>query len=335
MENDVFQKIAKENEGLRLNAKKKRTTFLAIGVPLLILSLVLFVSQISLLELDNLTLIGAINVFALLFFISSLVLLALGNLAKTKYQKGVLGQVQEAVEKELYTDLFKNPKSCLPLQMILKPGFFARPDRYRGSNFVQAKHDGIYFDCSDFDLQRRQETRDSKGNTTVSYVTYSKGRMFHFVFERQFQKELMVVEKTRFGTPRGKGLTKCETEYLEFNNKFAVFTSDDQFVFYILTPQIQEKFLDLEKRNNGQFYFALLNNEIYLALENNCAFPQPSLNEPLDEKALRSLGEQFAMPALIIDELGLTKNKYKENAGISINEENASESQENLKSSTN
>lgn len=321
MENDVFQKIANEGEKLRLEAKKKRTIYLAIGVPLLVIGIILFASQLFLLELDNTTLIQVVMVFGVIFFIASIVLLVLAGKVKRKYQKGVLNQVQDAVEKDLYTDLFKNAKSCLPLQIIMKPGFFAKPDRYLGSNYVKAKHDGILFECSDFNLQRREETRDSKGNTTVTYVTYSKGRMFHFVFERQFQKDLMVVEKSRFGTPRGKGLTKCETEYLEFNKKFAVFTSDDQFVFYILTPQIQEKFLELEKRNSGQFYFALLNDEIYLALANDCNFPKPSIKTPLDVATLKALGEQFAMPALIIDELGLTKNKYKENAGVAKLEE--------------
>ena len=316
MENDIFQKIADEGEKLRLGAKKKRAVYLGIGIPLLVAGILMVLCQAFVLTLDNPTLVKVLVIVGFIFFVAGIVLLILGGNAKRKYQKGVLDQVQDAVEKDLYTDLFKNPKSCFPLQTILKPGFFAKPDRYLGSNFIQAKHDGIYFDCCDFNLQRREETRDSKGNTTVTYVTYSKGRMFHFVFERKFQKDLMVVEKSWFGTPRGKRLTKCETEYLEFNKKFAVYTSDDQFVFYILTPQIQEKFLDLEKRNCGQFYFALLNNEIYLALENNCVFPQPSLKTPLDPETLKGLGEQFAMPALVIDELGLTKNKYKENAGV-------------------
>lgn len=319
MELKVFESIATHSEANRLKAKKKQGIFLALGIPFLVAGIVagVLIAVFDLMESSpNLAL--ALIVVALLLIVAGIVILFLAANNKKKYQKSVLSSVQEAVENALYTDIKRNSKGCLPLEQILRPGFYAKPDRYIGSNYVSAAYNGISFEYADFDLQRREEHRDSKGNVTVSYVSYASGRMFRFFFERNFEKDLMIVEKTFLSTPKDKGLEKIETEFLEFNKKFAVYSSDDQFVFYILTPQVQEKILELEKMNGGkgQFYYRLMNNQIYVSLCNGVSFPKPSLWKPLDVEIIKTLAEQFAMPASMIDRLELAKNKYKENAGV-------------------
>ncbi len=314
MDASIFKNIIKKSEVLRQEAKRTFAILLAIGVPALCIGL-----GIALFSAFN---FGDGDLYYILLFIFiivafiGLILIIVAVAKKKKYEKQVLSLIESAVDRELYTNVKKKASSGFPLNMLLKPGFFAAPDRYNASNYMSAAYGEISFERADFDLQRREETRDSKGNVQVNYVSYAKGRMFHITFEREFGQTMMVVEKSFLGTPKGKGLEKVETEFLEFNKKFAVYSSDQQFVFYVLTPQIQEKFLELEKRNSGKFYYAVMNNEIYLALTNNGSYPAPSLSEPLSEGRAMALAEQFTMPAVIIDALGIAKNKYKTNAGV-------------------
>jgi len=315
MDAKIFKDIIGKSEILRLEAKRAFTILLAIGVPLLCVGLGVTIFSLFHFGEDD----GPYNILLFIFLFVTLIgfiLVIVAVSKKNKYQKNVLALIEASVDKELYTNVKKNRSAGFPLKMLLEPGFFASPDRYNASNYMSAAYGDIRFERADFDLQRREETRDSKGNVQVNYVSYAKGRMFHITFEREFHQRMMVVEKSFLGTPKGKGLEKVETEFLEFNKKFAVYSSDQQFVFYVLTPQIQEKFLELEKKNSGKFYYAVINNEIYLALANNGSYPVPPLNEPLSEGRAMVLAEQFTVPAMIIDTLGIAKNKFKTNAGV-------------------
>lgn len=318
MDAKIFEDIGKKMDGLRLKANAARKKDLLIGTPVLVFGIILFILRLFCDALNEGVAGIIVFIFAILFLVVGTIFLVMASLKLKNFRKTVLSALKGEVNKELYTDVQVLDGNGFPLDMVLTPGFFARPDRFFSSGYVSGKRNGIFFEYSDFDLQKRHESTDSQGNRTVTYTSYSKGRMFHLRFEREFKETLMVVERSFLGTPRGRGLKKVETEFLEFNKKFAVYSSDDQFVFYILTPQAQEKLLALEKSNNGKFYFALIDDEIYLAIDNNGNFPTPSIDATMTpEEALR-IASQFALPAIIVDELSLDKSKYQKDAGTCV-----------------
>lgn len=318
MDAKIFENIGKSTDALRLKAKAARKKDLVVGVPLLVVGILLFILRLFCDALHEGVGGTVVFIFAIIFIVVGTIFLVMASFKLRNFRKTVLSALKAEVNRELYTDVQILDGSGFSLDMVLTPGFFARPDRFFSSGYVSGKRNGIFFEYSDFDLQKRHESTDSRGNTTVTYTSYSKGRMFHLRFEREFKQTLMVVERSMLGTPRGRGLKKVETEFLEFNKKFAVYCSDDQFVFYILTPQVQEKLLAMEKSNNGKFYFALIDDEIYLAIDNNGNFVVPSIDATMTpEEALR-IASQFAMPAIIVDELSLDKSKYQKDAGTRV-----------------
>jgi hypothetical protein len=262
--------------------------------------------------------VDAVALFSSLFLIAGIVLLIVGGILKNNYGKRVLDSVREVVYKTLFPGALKEPHGGFPLKTILHPGFFAEPDRYLCSDFMSGTYDGIPFEQAKYRLQKRETHSDGKGHTYTSYEDYAMGTMYHFTFERDFSQTVKVLEKQgffAFSTPK---LVKVETEYIAFNKKFLVLASDQTTVFYLLTPQIQEKIMELEGKFKGQFYLAFIGNELFIAVnDSNNSISVPWKTEiTLDNMA--PVVEALAIPAVFIKLLGLDKSKFQKNAGTDV-----------------
>jgi len=250
----------------------------------------------------------------------ALVGLAIGSAAIAKQKafcKAVGTRLQAQINQELFPDAKYSPNG-LPIQLILKPGFFEMPDRYYTADYMGASYQGIEFEKGHYRLQRRETHTDGKGHTTTTYVDYAVGTMYHFIYGRDFGGTLKVLEKSSFGFSRSGGLPKYETEFITFNKKFGVFSSDQQLVFYLLTPQIQEKILSLEGKAAGQFYMAFMKNELFVAINDSDNTVSIPFFKPLDEASMGGIVEYMSIPAVFIDLLGLTRAKFEKNAGVNI-----------------
>jgi hypothetical protein len=301
-------------------AKKRQTckVLLLIGFIALPLGIVLFLLNFML-QWDS----GVATSFALLFIIAGLAVLCAAPLVKRSYTKRVGQTLSGVVNQILFPKRVELPREGLNEKLLLKPGFFAVPDRYLYSDFMSSTYEGIPFERAKYDLQREETTTDSKGHTTTTYNTYAKGTMYHFTYERDFGQIVKVLEKQGFFSLGHQGLTKVETEYILFNKKFLVLASDETTVFYLLTPQIQEKILSLEGKFRGQFYMAFIGNELFIAVNDS----DTSIQVPWKEKAtlenLMPVVECFAIPAVFIKLLGLNKNKFLKDAGIHVTDQPA------------
>ena len=83
-----------------------------------------------------------------------------------------------------------------------------------------------------------------------------------FDFKREFNQVVKVLETRGLGA-NVRGLEKIDTESINFNEKFDTYTSDSLTAFYVLTPQIQEKLLELETKFKGSIFFAFMNGKFY------------------------------------------------------------------------
>jgi len=239
-------------------------------------------------------------------------------LAKRKaFCKDVASRLQNEINKELFPDAKYSPNG-LPIQVILKPGFFEMPDRYYTADYMGASYEGIEFEKGHYRLQRRETHTDGRGHTTTTYVDYAVGTMYHFIYGRDFGGTLKVLEKSSFGFSKSGGLPKYETEFITFNKKFGVFSSDQQLVFYLLTPQIQEKILSLEGMAAGQFYMAFMKNELFVGINDSDNTISIPFNKPLDESSMGAIVEYMSIPAVFIELLGLTHAKFEKNAGVNV-----------------
>lgn len=144
------------------------------------------------------------------------------------------------------------------------------------------------------------------------------GTLFRFDFERDFDAVVRVLEKTSFINFAPRGMKKVETEFIAFNKKFLTYTDDEQLVFYLLTPQIQEKIMSLETMVKGSFYLAFTDNHLYIAVDDNWTSIKVSVTKQFSVEDAERLIALLAIPAIFIDELGLSKTKYKKDAGTTV-----------------
>ena len=298
-------------EQSRATARKKYVVMMGIGVPAFLVGVLLA----ALITIFHWSENGALYVIPVFLVIPGLILMAASAIIKHNYSSEAYSLLVNTVDSTLFPNAKKDPNRGLVLNVLLKPGFFASPDRYYGKNYKTCTYEGIPFEQAGYDLQRRERHTDSKGNTYYTYETYAKGTMYRFQYERNFAAIVKVLEKTGILSFGSGGLIKKETEYIAFNKKFQVLTSDETLVFYLLTPQIQEKILDLEGKFKGQFYMAFIGNELYIAVNDSDTSVSIPFKEKITEENLTPVVECLAIPAVFINLLGLNKTKFEANAG--------------------
>lgn len=302
----------------RAKKHKTSTILLTLGLCTLPVGVVLFLLDFVL-QWDS----QAVLFLSLILILIGIPVLCAAPLVKRAYSKRVGETLSGVVNRILFPKRVELPREGLNLKLLLAPGFFATPDRYFHSDFLSSTYDGIPFERGKYDLQRRETTTDGKGHTTTTFVTYAKGTMYHFTYERDFGQIVKVLEKQGFFALGHQGLKKVETEYILFNKKFLVLASDETTVFYLLTPQIQEKILSLEGKFRGQFYLAFMGKELFIAVNDSDASIQVPWKEPVTLENLMPAVECFAIPAVFIKLLGLNKNKFLKDAGINVTDKPA------------
>lgn len=310
MDTSQFKKLYDELEKERKSSHKFFLIFLLIGIAFLVLGIIALLCA----ESDVLFILGGIGFLLGIIFIA----IALGK--KGAFKKNVQKTVEVKVAETLFPGASYNAKEGLSCETVMKPGFFARPDRFFSANLMEASYKGIAFKKSSYDLQKKHTSTDSKGHTTVTYVTYASGTMYCFHFERDFKQIVKVLEKEgvlSFGMSE-KGLSKVETEFIQFNKKFKVLASDETLVFYLLTPQIQENIMKLEQAYKGGFYLAYMGDELYVAINDSGESMSIPFSKPINEETMKPVIAFAGAPAFFVDTLGLDSNKYKANAGTDI-----------------
>ena len=250
----------------------------------------------------------------ILFFVG-IILLICGFSVRSNISKEFKEKFIIDIVKDIYPDADYYPKQGLDLSTILEPGFFKYPDRFHSEDYVGAVYNGVPFMMSDFTLLERHESRSSNGGTTVTYQAYAKGRFMVFDFKRDFNQVLKIAETKYLGLTT-KGLEQIETESVEFNKKFKTYTSDSLTAFYVLTPQMQLKLLELESKFKGSIFFGFMKGKMYVAICDNVSILDINASKKVTEETLAILESQLLVPAAIINELKLDSDKFNEGDAI-------------------
>lgn len=294
------QSIIDEYEPKRASAHKTYLICLIIGILLLVVA----VPLIFIFSSWALILAGVLGV-------AGIILIAVSSSAKNRFTKNFLNDLSRRIFNQVFPDNKYSPALGMDIKEILFPGFFMSPDRWNTNDLMEASYNGIPFRMGYYNLQNRQRHTDSKGNVYYSYVTYAEGRMIRFRFSKNFKATVKVMEKSFGDIFNEPGLEKCETEYIDFNKRFALFTNDQLTTFYILTPQIQEKMMELEETFHGQLYMAFINNELYVAMNTEGGnIYKFKFGKPLDAEGLKLIISAIIVPATFIDLLDIDDRKF-------------------------
>lgn len=212
--------------------------------------------------------------------------------------------------KDQFDDVYYNQHEMISVQRINQTQMIKRPDRFSGEDYIRGKYKGVQFEVSDIDLKERVETRDSKGNVHVSYQTYFKGRWYVYTFERRFKEILKIMEGAGFSMNR-RNLVKIDTESIEFNKKFAIFASTQEYGFYHITSSMIEKLLELEKMHRGSILYHFEGNELHIGVNDHKDYMELKIKTPINPESLKDFKADMDLIAAIVNELRLDSSKFK------------------------
>lgn len=247
-----------------------------------------------------------------IFFFGALIIPVVMIASAQKYTK----TFREIIKTELITlvledkfdDVQYNQHASISQATIDFTGLVKRADRFKGEDYIRGTYNGVQFETSDVEMRERVEHRDSKGNKTVSYPIYFKGRWYVFRFEKALDGALKICESY----PRdSRGLEKFDTESIQFNKKFKLYASDKKFAFYHLNPIMMEKLLELEKMHRGRIFFYYAGNELHIGVDDRQDYLEMSFRKEINQESIKVFeGDVDLIPA-IIKEMKLDSRKFK------------------------
>lgn len=242
--------------------------------------------------------------FMFIFLVLGGVVMALGIAKMNRLSNELKQKFLYELLQNNFDNVTYNPARGITKSEVLDSELLKNSDRFHSNDLIEATYNGIDFVMSDIHLQ---EVRHRDKRTEV--VTIFRGPFMKFTFNKNFRGKLQVRERgfvTWFSN-----YSKIKMESMEFNKKFATYSTEDHTAFYILTPHLMEELLELERERRGDFYFSFINGEMFIALDNRRDnFELPTFGK-VDETIGQKFEHEFQIIKDIIDELKLNKNIFK------------------------
>lgn len=183
------------------------------------------------------------------------------------------------------------PASMVPKASFQHGGLFnSRIDRYEGEDAFRGTVGSTELLFSELHVQRKETTTDSKGRTRTKWVTVFKGIYMIADFHKDFSCRVEIqpdFAEASFGW-LGRKLQGISGDLVRFENPdfekaFKVTATDALGAHYLLTPDMQERFLDLRNNWSSGIRAALLDSTLHLALPNSENWFEPDFKTPADD----------------------------------------------------
>jgi len=197
----------------------------------------------------------------------------------------------------------------IPRHQFEKSGIYTTSiDRYSGEDCFWGKYEGVDLMFSEVHAEQRRKSRDNKGRTHTNYVTIFKGVFFIADFNKDFRTSTFVIPSAgwrwlkKLGERRGAKLITLENP--EFEKMFAVYAQDAIEARYILTPNIMERMIAIQRRFPGNVAFAFHASAVHIAIPSRTDFFEPP--RTLDFSGVSALYGELALFFNLVQELNLT-----------------------------
>lgn len=224
----------------------------------------------------------------LLIMVIAIILIILGVKFNTKYSKEFKKIYKEIfVEgtlKENFNNVYYDPTRGFSEMAVRGFDLNMMGNRFRSEDYIRASFKGINFETSDVYIA--QHTSSGKSSHTTVYF---EGRMIILDFPEKYVNSVRVYSKAfayRQGRLSGLVSNKVAMESVDFNKIFDVLTLNDHDAFYLLTPQLMERFQVLQRRY-GSIAFHIRGNKLIIAFNevNNNAFDPKSMWSKIEYEA--------------------------------------------------
>lgn len=282
---------AREGDRLAAVAKARQARYVGGGVGIAGVLLGLFVAKLPILAV-----IAAMVGFGYVWW-GARDVAKLGKEAKTLLVMPVARQFE--------LNFTENPGQVASIHRHREAGIVPSWDRANYEDLVTGTRKGVAFELFEAHLEERRRSADSKGRTQTRWVTVFKGQCLRFLFDKTFYGRTLVTRDAgffnRFGG--GKGMQRAMLEDPEFERIFEVYTTDQVESRYLLTPDLMQKLVDIEKAfHGGKLKCCFDGGELFITLQGSDLFEPASMFKRLDDPdRVRELLSDFAAVFNIID----------------------------------
>ena len=194
------------------------------------------------------------------FVVSSLGASAIKKFASENLVPSALNAVMENVHYD--------PKSRLNNSILRTDmGFPFSFDEIKGNDYIRGEYHGMQVEMSDVELVDVRVVH-TKNGTHTERITVFKGPWIICDFGKELSCDLLLSERTALGKLAVVGGIKTESE--EFNKRFFIRCPREHDAFYLLTPHMMERILEMDAKVQGDSYLRFqVNGKVILAL--NCS----------------------------------------------------------------
>ncbi|MAK61810.1 MAG: hypothetical protein CMK09_12595 [Ponticaulis sp.] len=185
-------------------------------------------------------------------------------------------------------------------------------DRRTLQDEMIGERNGRRFEFFEAHLEDKRTTRDSNGRTSTTWVTVFRGQCWVIDAPKEFHGTTRISRDSGlFNALGGLGskYSRAKLESPDFEKAFEVYTTDQVESRYLLTPEVMQSFLDIERTFKGNKFRATFHgNRVYAALENGNMFEPGSMFSSLDDpNRVADILEDIATVFHLVDVLGKTQ----------------------------
>jgi len=292
---DVIRPDLRAREAERINAAEKATKGKWLGVAIAIAGIVL---GLFLVRMPFLTIGGVMAGFAT-YGVMQRDLKQISKEAKTL----MVLPVAERLSLSFVEDCGQQPLVRDMRALKLLPGW----DRSAFEDKLTGVRNGVDFEFFESHLEQKRMTRDSRGRTQTRWVTVFRGQCLRFDLDKAFYGTTLVLRDAGFFNGMGgvSGTKRARLEDPVFEKSFEVHTTDQVESRFLLTPDVMQELVDLEKAfHGGKIRCAFDNGQVIIAVEGGDLFEPGSMFTPLDNpERIRDLLADFGSVFQLVDAL--------------------------------
>tara|TARA_B100001750_G_C15437507_1_gene561735 strand:- start:191 stop:1162 length:972 start_codon:yes stop_codon:yes gene_type:complete len=206
--------------------------------------------------------------------------------------KTYYNQFKEQVIRQIIgfidNSLSYNPSSRISQGEFEECGIYrTHIDRYRGDDYVEGMIDKTKVKFSEIHAEYKTQTTDSKGRTQTHWHTIFKGLLFSVDFNKDFNVKTYVLTDTAekmfgFLGTKLQSMNKSRGELVklenpEFEEAFAVYSSDQIEARYILSSSFMERILNFKKYTKKNIQLSFISSRMYIAVPYHKNLFEPKL----------------------------------------------------------
>ena len=187
--------------------------------------------------------------------------LCVGLITLKEYKGHIKEQLSRSVVPQVLSEIFDDVEydayRHISPEVIHASGAFPFAyDKVSGGDYIKASYRGVGLELCDLVLEEevRTTSTDSDGNSTsdTKTITVFVGQWLILDFHKELSADLGVFEGLR------KQYDQIETENAEFNKRYGISCDSVHDAFYILTPNMMEHIMAMDRRAGGKVYLRFL-----------------------------------------------------------------------------